>query len=458
MIEERHQSRAGGSEPDVRSLTITDASSLLRSRQLSAVELVDLVCDRIEATEPIVNAYASLDLDSARTAARAADAAGPAGPLHGIPFGVKDVFATAGVRTACGSAALRDNIPSDDALAVQQLRAAGAILLGKHVTHELTCGLDEPKTRNPWDRDYYPGGSSAGGGASVAVRSSLFALGTDAAGSVRIPAAATGVVGLKPTWSEISSTGVVRAATAPSIDHVGILAATISDLSLVLETLQPRFHGSYRDDVDGIRLGVLRADPRRGLESEVAAAFAEALGILEGLGIELVEVAPDGLGSAAEATATLFATELAEGNRELIAHRREAYHGAVRQLIEEGLACPTSEREAALRARERLRVGMAEAIASARLDALVTPTMPLSPRRLADLDPGTDLARIVQLTCPFNLTGQPALSVPCGLTAAGLPLGLQIAGKHWGENTIINIGRAFTAVAPGLPLEPAEVR
>ncbi|RYE42300.1 MAG: amidase [Hyphomicrobiales bacterium] len=430
--------------------TIHTASALLRSGRVCAVELLEHVIGRIEETEPHVHAYVSHDLDQARRDAADADRTPPRGPLHGIPFGVKDVFAVAGGRTRCGSQALADHVTERDATVVAALRAAGAVLVGKHVTHELTCGVDEPPTRNPHAWNHYAGGSSVGSGVSVAAGSSLFALGTDAAGSVRIPASATGVVGFKPTHGLLSTEGIVRASTAPSIDHAGILARTVEDVGLVLEGLAPGTIGPIGHGVRGMRLGVLQFGGDRDADPEVTALFDRALDRLAGLGACLVPVDIPELRDAPDVVATYFATELAEGNRLLFAQRQADYHPAVRQLITAGLRIPEHTRKAARTLRTRITAAVANAFLQEQLDALVSPTMSRPPPRLDDLNPDADLPRIVAHTCPFNLTGQPAISVPCGVTAAGLPVGLQIAGRQHDETTVLTIAAAYSP--PPIPI------
>ena len=203
----------------------------------SAVARLDGALRRLDETEPFIHAYVDVDRAGATAAARLVDEGDVGGPLAGRPFAVKEVISVAGLPAAGGSPAFATHVAGFDATVVERLRSAGAVFVGTQVSHELTCGLDEPPTRNPWALDSYPGGSSAGGGASVAVGSTEFALGTDAAGSVRIPAAMTGVVGLKPTAGLVSAHGVVRHATAPSIDNVGILARSVAEVSKILEVI-----------------------------------------------------------------------------------------------------------------------------------------------------------------------------------------------------------------------------
>jgi Asp-tRNA(Asn)/Glu-tRNA(Gln) amidotransferase A subunit family amidase len=429
----------------------------------TAAQALERTLERLRATEPLIHAYAHVDEDGARAAAELADAvavaeraraAGAAasgavaslGPLHGAPFAVKEVIAVAGAPAACGCGALAGRASERDAVVVRRLREAGAVLVGTHVSHELTVGLDEPVTRNPWALERYPGGSSAGGGASVAVGSARFALGTDAAGSVRIPAAMTGVVGLKPTSGRVSSEGVVRAASAPSIDHVGILARSVADVAAVLAAIGDVEPLPPSERLDGTRIALLGPATRAALmapEPDVAAAFAQACEQLRALGAELVEVELPSFALAPVAVSTFFAAELAEAHRELVAERPRDYHDGVRALIEDGLQIPPAQIAAAVRVRDTLKTELCDAFAASGADALATPTTPRAAMPLATFDPATELGTLIPYTCPFNLTGQPAVSVPCGFTGEGLPVGLQLAGRMWSEAELLRIAGAY---------------
>ena len=382
---------------------------------------------------------------------------------------MKEVISVAGLPAAGGSRAFAAHVADRDATVVERLRRAGAILLGTQVSHELTCGLDEPPTRNPWALDSYPGGSSAGGGASVAVGSATFTLGTDAAGSVRIPAAMTGVVGLKPSAGLVSTHGIVRHATAPSIDNVGILARSVADVSAVLAvvagpdpadaaTLWRR--GDIRaippsradEQLGGVRLGTLGNATRASLdartlpESDVWRAFDAACDDLRRLGFEIVPVEVPALASAPDAIVTFFSTELAAAHRRHVADRPADYHPAVHGMLLQALSTPQSHVAEAVRFRDGLRSEILGAFSDARLDALVMPTTPRVAMPLASFDPATELGTLIPYTCPFNLTGQPAVSVPCGFSASGLPIGLQFVGAPFGDSAVLAVAAAYESV------------
>ena len=413
---------------------------------LSATAEVERAVSSLQATEPSVHAYVYKDEEGARRAARTMDDRDPRGPLHGIPFGVKDVVDVSRMPCGCGSRLFEGQIPEADAVIVARMRAAGAIVLGKQWAHELTCGLDEPPTRNPWRLDHYPGGSSAGGGVSVAVGSCGFALGTDAAGSVRIPAAMTGVVGLKPTYGLITTAGVSQYASAQSIDHMGILAGTVDRAAVVLDVAADSAIGAIDASVLGMRLGCL---PERSLASlgateAVVDAHSTAVSRLVELGATVVEVDPPRIELAPQAVFTIFPVELAAAHASLIDSRPGDYTAAVLELLRLGRAIPGSWYESAQHFRRTLASSLAVAFESERLDALLTPTAPRESMPLAELDPGQDLAPLVAFTSPFNLTGQPAMSLPCG-DVDGLPIGLQIVGRPLDERSVLCVGKAYEA-------------
>ena len=464
----------------------------------SALDRLEAALQRLDATEPLIHAFVDVDGDGAAKAARRVDDGGFGGPVAGRPFGVKEVISVSGFAAAGGSPAFADRIADHDATVVARLRRAGAVFVGTQVSHELTCGLDEPPTRNPWALDSYPGGSSAGGGASVAVGSAAFALGTDAAGSVRIPAAMTGVVGLKPTAGLVSTNGVVRHATAPSIDNVGILARSVAEVAAVLTVIaghdpadpatlwrsaassgppmvkagatpDGRRPGSLGDTTGpdqpqdaprGRRIGVLGDATRRAMEESAPAdpgvwnAFEAACETLVQLGAELVPVEIPGLPAAPDAVFTFFATELAAAHRHVLGGDTAGYHPGVLEMLVGALSTPQSQVAEAVRFRSGLRSEILGAFADARLDALATPTTPRVAMPLASFDPSVELGTLIPYTCPFNLTGQPAVSVPCGFTASGLPIGLQLVGLPFEDVALLDVALAYEQATTWHTCEP----
>ncbi len=433
----------------------------------SPLQSLERVLDRLEATEALVHAYVHVDADRAHAEAEAVGHTEAVGPLHGLPFAVKEVIEVAGIPASGGSRVLRDHVPTGDATVVGRLRAAGAVLVGTQVSHELTCGLDQPSTRNPWALDCYPGGSSAGAGASVAVGSAQVALGTDAAGSVRIPGAMTGVVALKPTAGLVSSAGIMREATAPSIDHVGILARTVGEVADVLAVISgpdPADAATLRTGavslathetgfrigtLKGMRLGVFGPATQEALnelvppESDVVEVVNAAYEQLEKLGAILVPVELPTLVLSSSAVVTLFSVELAAAHRHLLARKRDQYHPAVVEMLEAALDVAPEQVAEAVDVRTRVRLEVEEAFASSGCGLLAGPTTPRTAMKLSSFDPTEELGTLIPYTCPFNLTGHPAVSVPCGFTGDGLPVGLQLVGQPFGEVGLLGAAAAY---------------
>lgn len=415
--------------------------------------------DVVAHTESKVHAYRRVLEREARLAAATADTNPVASPISGWPFAVKEVFDVAGVETSGGSQAFKDRIATADATVVGRLRSAGGVLVGTQIAHELTCGCDQPPTRNPWNLACYPGGSSAGAGVSVAVGSARFALGTDAAGSVRIPAAMTGTTGLKPTWGLISAHGVMRQASAPSIDHVGIVARSAADIAQILPvivgpdpwdpaTLQARQahdeaprHNTRIAVLGNVTLEALaEIHP---LDPDIKDSFSDACAVFRRAGAEIVELELPTLPHAVEASVTFFSAELACANAKTLAERKADYNAAVVEVIETGLAIPADRLGQALRTRSQLRQEITSVLASAGAHFLLTPTTPRPAMPLSQLDPSEDLATLIPFTCGFNLTGNPAISLPCGLTRSGLPIGLQIVGRHLTDSALLDLAQQY---------------
>jgi len=448
---------------DLDALTIREAARLLRDRKLSAVELTDATLRRIDETEPLVHAYVRVMSEQAMVAARRADAEPSQSPLHGIPIGIKDVLATRDAPTEAGSRLLAGFTTADDATVIRRLRDAGAIIIGKQVTHEFACGQDFPPTRNPWNLRHYPGGSSAGGGVSVAVGSALGALGTDAGGSVRKPAALTATVGLKPTHGRVSGRGTIRAASAPSLDHVGTFTRTVEDAALMLQAIAgvdsadprtvdapvPDYLADIQAGVAGLRLGVAPgyfAGPD--LLPEIGALVEEALQQMEHLGATLVPVELRTFRYALPAGFVILMVEVAQAHRRWLVERPKDYVAETRRLLELGSIIPAAHVQAANRARMAMRAEVQTAFRQARLDALLTPTLPITSMPIDEMVVDRDLPRLIPFTLPWNLTGLPALSLPCGFTPAGLPAALQVVGRPFEEAMVFRVGRAYERATP----------
>ncbi|MGA8773778.1 MAG: amidase [Terriglobales bacterium] len=447
-------------------------SARIRRGEISPVELTRDYLDRIERLNPKLNAYITVLADSALCEARHAEQeifrGDYRGPLHGIPIGLKDILDTAGVRTTAASALFKDRIPAEDAEVVRRLRAAGAVILGKQNLHEFAYGGSSlisfyGEVRNPWDTARVAGGSSGGSAASVAAGMGLAAVGTDTAGSVRLPASYCGVVGLKPTYGRVSGRGVVPLSW--SFDHVGPITNSVYDAALMLQVLGG-YDAGDRASVDvpvpdyarelnarksgeslrGLRVGLPRAFFFEELDSEVAAAVERAIRVFRELGAEIhddvrLEVPTD---------RTLSSTESWAYHEPFVARSPELYQPATLARIKSGERITV---DAVARAKKELSASR-EAIGKtfAELDVLLTPTVPISPPRIADLLKNPDNLRPTELmmlrnTRPFNVWGIPTISVPCGFTKDGMPIGLQLAAAHWREDVVLRAADAYERAA-----------
>ena len=455
--------------PSPTELTIRQAAELFRSGRLSPVELVAASLERAEETQPTLLAYVEIWAEEAMAAASRAEteirARRDRGLLHGIPIAIKDIFDVQGQPTRCGSRARENVAPAiADAAPVARLREAGAIFVGKTVTQEFAAGVVSAPARNPWDPNRIPGGSSGGSATAVAVGSCLAALGSDTGGSIRIPAAATGVVGLKPTYGRVGKRGVFPLSW--SFDTVGPLARTVEDAALVLNALAGHDPGdpttaavpvadaasALRADLRGVRLGVPRPHFFDRLQPDVEAAVDAAVRQLAELGAEVLDT-PWPEAAAARAVGFIInRVETAAVHETMVRDRRdllELLNPDLRLRVEAGALIPATCHVLALRAREVVKRSVARLFADHRLDALVVPTLPATAASVGDAfvrfaDGGEPLvAAYTRLTMPFNATGQPAVSVPCGFDAVGLPIGLQIVGRPFDEAALCRIGHAY---------------
>ncbi len=456
-----------------------ECAALIRRKEISPVELTETVLARIDALHPRLNAFALVAHDVARRAAREAEIAvmkgEPLGILHGVPVSVKDVLFTRGLRTTGGSRLYADLVPEHDAVAVGRLRAAGAVLLGKTTTSEFghKAITESPLfgvTRNPWNLERTPGGSSGGAAAAVASGCGPIALGTDGGGSVRIPAAFCDLVGVKPSYG--------RVPLGPGfpgwdhVSHIGPLARTVRDAAAVLDVIAggddrdreslPREAGSYLEacdrGVEGLNvawtpdLGYARVDP------QVLEVTGDAAAEFESLGCH-VEVVNPGWENIEEAFGVLIAAQFyAAWSDELPAAEARLDDSLVR-LIRKGGGITARDY---LRARARVAEYWEEVRAfSERFDFLLTPTTAVPPFAAGDKPPreidGESVSVLgwMPFTYPFNLTGQPAASVPAGLTADGLPVGLQIIGRRHADRAVLAAAAAFEAARPWSARRPA---
>jgi aspartyl-tRNA(Asn)/glutamyl-tRNA(Gln) amidotransferase subunit A len=448
-------------------LTICEAAQLLAARAISSRELVEAVLARIEETDTIIHAYARVLVEDARKAAIQADqeiAHGfYRGPLHGIPIAIKDNIFTRGIPTEVGSQVMAGFIPDQDASVVCSLKDAGAILIGKTVCHEFAVGVNEPPTRNPYNLACYPGGSSAGSGVSVAVRSAFGSIGSDTGGSIRIPAAMVGIVGLKPTYGRVSGRGVVPLAW--SLDHVGPLARTVEDCAILFQAiagydpLDPTsidqavldYRAELKEGIQERRIGVERTyffyD---GVIPDVREAVERVIAEYEGQGATIVEVTIPELIFTVEALLTIMLSEAGTYHQKMLKEHASKYDPATRSFLELGQLVPATHYLKAQQARSLFRSAMEKVFNAYRLDAMLWPTIPLPTVPLNELaterqdKPGeTPMQSYIHHTFSANLTGQPAISIPCGLTGSGLPIGFQLIGWPFGEAMLFRLAQSY---------------
>ena len=446
---------------------IGDAARRLRDGRVTSVDLTKAALAGIDRVDRMVHAFRVVDREDAVEAAAAVDARLSAGedcgPMAGIPVAVKDIIDMAGHATLCGSPAYSDRPRRADATVVARLRQAGAVLIGKTNTHELACGVYSPPTTNPWDIGRIPGGSSGGSGAAVATGVVPMALGSDTGGSIRIPASVCGIAGIKPTFGRVSRAGVESLAW--SLDHIGPLAATVADCAVSLQILAghdpadpatsrrpvPDFAASLERGVDGLRIGVLEGYPFAPLQEGVATAFGEAVDVFRNLGAEIAGVHIPELRSTLGAEFAIVGPEAAAYHRRLLQENPELITPGIRELLASGALAPSSHYLAGLRARVVIRNALREAFHERRLDVVVSPTLPSTAALLdqEEFEVGEQMedvtAAYVRTTAPFNLSGQPAMSIPCGYDRRGLPVGLQIAGRPFDEATVLQAGAAYEA-------------
>ena len=453
---------------DITQLSIAELGAAFRDKALSPVEATKAYLARIAAHNDRVNAFVTLREEGALAEAKQAEvdiAAGNwRGPMHGIPIGHKDLYQTAGIRSTAGSRVLENDVPKEDATAVARLKEAGAVMLGKLNTHEFAYGPTNDSSmfgpcRNPWDTTRFSGGSSGGSGAAVALRLCAGATGSDTGGSVRMPAACCGITGLKPTYGRSSRAGIYPLCW--TMDHAGPLTRSAEDAALMYQPLPgvdgrdasvadrpvPDYASALEGDIKGLKIGVPthyffdRAQP----ENDKAAR--DAIAVLEGLGAEVHEVDIAHIDYAAAAAMVLYLSEGTAYHDDHIATIGELYTDQVRLFLELGNYILAKDYLHAQRYRTLLGHAMADVLAE--VDVLAMPSLPLTAQpigqELIEIRGKTEsvFGAILRNTEPFDLTGLPALVLPCGIGADGMPLSLQIAGRPFDEAGILKVGHAF---------------
>jgi amidase len=458
----------GSIKDTVHYVSLLETARLIQSRDLSPVDLTQWMLDRIASVEGRLKSYATVTAARALEAARKAEkeiASGHyRGPLHGMPIAVKDLCFTKGIRTMGGTGALKDFVPTYDATVVSRLESAGAVLLGKlNLTEGAMAGYhpDFAIPVNPWNADYWSGVSSSGSGVATAAGLCFASIGTDTGGSIRLPAMANGIVGLKPTYGRVSRYGVL--ALAESMDHVGTLARRVADAAVVLQAIAgwdehdqtslrdpvPDMLAPLRSGVRGLRLGIDRRFCEEGSDPQLMAAIEDALAIWTRLGAEIVNVEmPAGANGLREAWFAICAAEATRAHIATFPSRTAEYGPYFRDFLGFGVSITRDQYETASDLRRSFSKAFHEALAL--VDAIVCPsggcTFPVVVAEqygdLAALMPQADLVQM-QFTVPANFAGTPTLTLPCGVSPSGVPYALQLLGRRLSEPMLCRIGQAY---------------
>lgn len=451
-------------------LSLTQVSELIKGKKVSPVELTEASLTRIDELNPHLRAFISV-YDSAREIAKASEmmmmAGHSLGPLHGVPIALKDNIALEGLRTTAGSKILADWLPDADATVAARLRSAGSIFVGKCNMHEFAWGgtSDNPHygaVRNPWNTDRFPAGSSGGSGSAVAARMCWGALGTDTGGSIRLPSAINGIVGIRPTYGRVSNSGIIPLAW--SMDTAGPMARTVEDCALMFSAIaghDPRDPASanvavsdYTRKLDkgarGLRIGVVPDYFFHHLQKPVHDAVQAALSAFEGIGAHLVDVGIENIHGNISAQLTIESCEPSTYHQRWLRERPNDYGEDVRTLLEVGEMLLATHYLQAQRYRALLRQEFMDAFAH--VDMFLCPTLPFTATRVGEMkviiEDGVEedmLSAIMQFTGVPSLTGLPSLAVPCGFDSDGLPIGMQLIGKPFDEATLFQAGAAFQA-------------
>ncbi len=452
-------------------LTLAEAARLVRAREVSPVELVEACLARIRAVNDKLAAYISVYEEQARAVAKAAEAMVQAGhwlgPLHGIPVSLKDNVAVRGLATTAGSKILRDWIPDEDATVTARLRQAGAIFVGKTNMHEFAWGGTSANphygaVRNPWNPERFPAGSSGGSGAAVAARTCYGAIGTDTGGSIRLPSAINGIVGIRPTYGRVSNAGIIPLAW--SMDTAGPMTRTVEDCAIMFNVIagpDPKdpscsaapvvdYTADLGRGVRGIRIGVVPGYFFHHLQRPVHDAVRSALKTFEGLGASVVDVNIENIHGNISAQLTIESAEPSSYHQRWLRERPGDYGEDVRMLLEIGEMLLATHYVQAQRYRSLLRGEFLSAFKS--VDVFICPTLPFTATPVGAMkvviENGVEedmLSAIMQYTGVPSLTGLPSLNVPCGFDQDALPVGMQIIGQPFGEAALFRVGAAFQA-------------
>ena len=445
---------------NLHSLSIAAALDLIRGQKLTPRDLAEACFRQIERLNPTLNAFITV-CDVATLNPQPSEQTIPfalANALRGIPIAVKDLFDTEGIRTTAGSKFFADNVPNSDAFVIEKLKQAGATIMGKTNTHEIALGVtgNNPHygaAHNPWNTDLIPGGSSSGSAIAVATGMALGALGTDTGGSIRIPASLCGVVGFKPTFGRVSTRGVFPLSW--NLDHVGPLTTCVRDAALLLQVISiydaidpgsikmitGDYLGHLVDDIQGKKVTLGVGEFVESADPEVLNAVRDTAKVFESLGCKVQEVNVSWMREAALANATMTRSDGAAVHRDRLRENPEMFGEDVLRRLQEG--AKTTSTEYALARRTQTEVKKRCELFFESTDFLIIPSTPIVAPAIAGNDAVEQAARLTRFTAPFNLAGLPAISIPCGFTKAGLPIGLQIVSKAWGDAKVLNAAYAY---------------
>jgi aspartyl-tRNA(Asn)/glutamyl-tRNA(Gln) amidotransferase subunit A len=444
-------------------LTLHELAQHIRAKEVSPVDATEATLERIERLNPTLNSYITVMADQALADARAAEsevASGAyRGPLHGVPIGVKDLCATKGVRTTAASKILADWVPDEDAAVITRLREAGAIIVGKTNLHEFAFGATGVSphfgpARNPWDTSRVTGGSSSGSGNGVVAGLCFAAIGSDTGGSIRMPSSLCGAVGIKPTYGRVSLRDVVPLSW--SLDHVGPMARTTRDCALLLEAIAgydpgdptsakvpvERCSEQLEGGLTGLRIGVPETYAFERTHADVAAVVREAIATLGRLGAEVDQLELPVLQDYWTGASVVLIAEAAAYHKTNVEQRPQDYGDDVRMRIQGGLDMKAVDYIRWARVRDEARRNCDEVLLS-EVDLLAMPTTIRTAVPIDSITKDDPTLGYTLMTAPFDLTGQPAVSVPCGFTQEGLPVGLQLIGRRFDEATLLRAAHTF---------------
>ena len=452
-------------------LTIAHLSQHIKRAEVSPVEILDGVLARIDEMDGKLHSYITVCREEAKQAALDAERSirqgDNLGPLHGVPMGLKDIIATKGVRTTCGSKVFADWVPDYDATVTQRLKVAGAVIIGKHHCYEFACSPPSPffgpATRNPWNTERDAGSSSSGTSAAIAAYLCYGGIGTDTGGSIRVPAAVTGTVGLKATYGRISRHGVFPGSW--SMDHVGPMARTVEDVALMLQAIAgqdssdpatsdvpvPNYSQALDGEVKGLRAGVPKNFFFDKADAEVQSAVRKAVEVLEGAGMDIEEVTIPRTEYILPTWLAIYASGVGAAHLPHLKAHAADYSQPVLDTVIPGLMLPAITLLKAEQARSVITREMNDLLR--RVDVLLTPASPIVAWPIGDVQKAGGrlsdmMGALAPCTAPFNLTGHPSISVPCGLNSEGLPIGLQVTGRAYYEETVLQVAHAYESLAP----------